>query len=75
MTVRRALMTAYMLGRSGHPPGQGMIDRLMHQVDDTDVLRLERELAALKREVAALRREVEASRPHKVIAMKRPRNE
>ena len=70
MSVRRAVMAAYMLGRAGHPPDEGMVDELIERanIDDGEVWR---ELASLKREVASLRRMVESLGPHKVIAMKR----
>jgi hypothetical protein len=70
MSVRRAVMAAYMLGRAGHPPDEGMVDELIERanVDDGAVWQ---EIASLKRDVASLRKEVEAARPHKVIAMKR----
>ena len=70
MSVKRAVMAAYMLGRAGHPPDEGMIDELIERanIDDGAVWQ---ELASLKREVASLRRMVESLGPHKVIAMKR----
>ena len=70
MFVKRAVMAAYMLGRAGHPPEDGMIDELIERanVGDSEVWR---ELASVKREVASLRRMVESLGPHKVIAMKR----
>lgn len=69
--VRRSLMSAYLLGRSGTPISEEMIDRLMHGLETYDLMQLGGETASLKREVAALRKEVEASRPHKVVAMRR----
>jgi hypothetical protein len=70
MSVKRAVMAAYMLGRSGHPVDEGMVDELIKRanVDDGAVWQ---EIASLKRDVASLRKEVEAARPHKIIAMKR----
>jgi hypothetical protein len=70
--VMRAAKAAYMLGRAGHPARQGMFDNLIRRASEGDDGPVWKEIAALKREVAALRREVEASRPHKVVAMKRP---
>ena len=49
-----------------------MFDRLIARASEGDDDPLWKEIAALRREVATLRREVEASRPHKVVAMKRP---
>jgi hypothetical protein len=70
MSVKRAVMAAYMLGSSGHPPEDGMIDELIERanVDDSAIWQ---ELASLKRDVASLRRMVESLGPHKIIAMKR----
>ena len=31
MSVKRAVMAAYMLGRSGHPPDEGMVDELIER--------------------------------------------
>ena len=70
--VMRAVKAAYMLGRAGVPAKLGMFDRLIRRASEGDDGPIWKEIAALKREVAALRREVEASRPHKVVAMKRP---
>jgi outer membrane murein-binding lipoprotein Lpp len=70
MSVKRAVVTAYMLGRAGCSLDGEMIDRLVNGLSDADVMQLGRKVGALEREVAALRREVEASRPHKVVAMR-----
>ena len=70
MSVKRAVMAAYMLGRSGHPPDEGMIDELLERANIDDSA-LWQELASVKREVASLRRIVESLGPHKVVAMKR----
>jgi hypothetical protein len=63
MSVKRAVMAAYILGRAGHPPHEGMVDELIERanVDDGEVWR----------ELASVRRQVESLGPHKVIAMKR----
>ena len=70
MSVKRAVMAAYMLGRSGHPPDEGMVNELIERanIDDGAIWQ---ELASVKREVASLRRRVESLGPHKIIAMKR----
>lgn len=70
--VMRAIKAAYMLGRAGVPAKLGVFDRLIRRASEADDGPICKEIAALKREVAALPREVEASRPHKVVAMKRP---
>jgi hypothetical protein len=71
--VKRAVRAAYMLGRSGHPPRQGVFDELIRRASEGDEV-VRREIASLKREVAVLRREIEAGRSHKtkVVAMKNP---
>lgn len=66
-TAHSALMTAFMLGRSGHL-NTSFIDDLAKKVEENDSAAW-REIAVLRREVAALRREVEAARPHKTVAM------
>ena len=70
--VMRAVKAAYMLGRAGVPAKLGMFDRLILRASEGDDGPIWKELASLRREVASLRKEVEASRPHKIIAMKRP---
>jgi hypothetical protein len=64
MSLRSAVIQAYMMGKAGLPIG-GLLDKLEHKTDEN----VWREIASLKREVAALRREVEASRPPKVVAI------
>ena len=68
-TVRSALMSAFMLGRSGHP-NTDFLEDLANKVKEGDSA-VWQELASLRKEVASLRKEVQAARPHKVIAMKR----
>ena len=70
-TVQSALMSAFMLGRSGHT-NTGFLEELANKVKEGDSdSAVWQEIASLKREVASLRKEVEAGRPHKIIAMKR----
>jgi hypothetical protein len=66
-TARSALLTAFMLGRSGHKRMDWLED-MVKKVEENDSAAW-REIAVLRREVASLRKEVEASRPHKVVAM------
>jgi hypothetical protein len=66
-TMRTALLTAYLLGRSGLLVSNKMLDDWMRGLEDYDVMRLQRD--SMKRDLAALRHEVEAARPHNVIAM------
>jgi hypothetical protein len=68
-TVQSALMSAFMLGRSGHG-NIDFLEDLANKVKEGDSA-VWQEIASLKRDVASLRKEVEASRPHKVIALKR----
>lgn len=68
-TVQSALMSAFMLGRSGHL-NTDFLEDLANKAKEGDGA-IWRELASLRREVASLRKEVEAARPHKIIAMKR----
>jgi hypothetical protein len=59
-TARSALLTAFMLGRSGHK-SMDWFDNMVKKVEENDSAAW-REIAVLSREVASLRKEVEASR-------------